>query len=183
MKIRLNSAGAVILLASICALGQTANIDQSAIVGGTYVNRFLGLTFTRPTTLSYERGQAVAHPLDRAFVLVKAVGKSQPGHVTSLMVLSADKLSYYPSPQRSAAAYMSRMEQDEKEDGYVVLQRKEEFLLGDCNLLRVDFRKGPLREAILVTTRRGFALVLIAISGIEQDLDSMLHSAQLSFND
>jgi hypothetical protein len=183
MKIWPNSARVVMALWSICALGQSANIDQGAVTGNTYVNTFLGLTFTRPTTLSYELNPAGSHPLDRAFVLIKAVGKSQPGHVTSLMVLSADKLSYYPSAQRSAAAYLSRIEQDEKEDGYAFLQQKDDFLLGDCRLLRVDFQKGPLREAILVTTRRGFALVLIAISESEQDLDSMLHSAQLSFND
>jgi hypothetical protein len=38
---------------------------------------------------------------DRAFVLIKAVGKSQPGHVTALM--------------------LGKIEQEEKEDGYVFL--------------------------------------------------------------
>ena len=183
MKIQPDSAWVVILLGSILSLGQDANIDRGAVVGSTYVNRFFGLTFMPPTTLSYEPNQATPHPQDRAFVLMKAAGKSQPGQVTSLMVLSADKLSYYPSAERDAAAYLSKMEQHEKEDGYTFLQQREDFLLGHCKLLRADFQKEPLREAILVTTRRGFALVLIAIGGSARDLDSMLHSAQLRFND
>lgn len=183
MKIQCDFACFVILLGNILASGQDANIDQGAVDRSTYVNRFFGLTFMAPTTLTYEPNQATPHPQDRAFVLIKAVGKSQPGKVTALMVLSADKLSYYPSAERSATAYLSKVEQHEKEDGYTVLQQREEFIVGHCKMLRADFQKEPLHEAILVTTRRGFALVLIAIGGSTQDLDSMLHSAQLRFND
>jgi hypothetical protein len=182
MEIRTNFACVLFLLGSIVALGQTANVDQGRLVGIAYINRFFGLTFTRPSTLNYEATQSAMHPQDRAFVLTSARGKDQPGHVTSMMVLSADRLSYYPPTQQSATAYLSKMEQDEKKDGYVLLQHQEEFVLGDSKWLRVDLQKGPLRESLLVTIRRGFALVLIALSESEQDLDSMLHSAKLKFD-
>ena len=56
-------------------------------------------------------------------------------------------------------------------------------MCGSGRHLGRDLKKGPLYEAVLVTIRQEFALVLIVIGANAQELEVMIHSAQIRFAD
>jgi hypothetical protein len=154
------------------------HVEPGYVKGRLYVNRSLGLTFARPSTLRF-----VFRPTEiseKTFVLVKAVGKDEPNHLTPVIVLAAESLSGRPKGDQTPLAYLKMLIADRKEEGYSLKEAEHEFQVGDQQLLRADLKKGPIFEAVLVTTHKGFALVLIAINVSERELDSMIRSSALS---
>lgn len=95
----------------------------------------------------------------------------------------ADSHSDYPEGRRTSEAYLDRVVRHQRELGYEVLNEKKKVKLGNSTFFRADFRKEPVTEALLVTSRKGYALVFIFAGRDASVVEHLISSSRISFAD
>ena len=54
--------------------------------------------------------------------------------------------------------------------------------LGNAKFLEADFKRGEVSEAVLVTLRKGYALVFVFNADSPTDLDNLISSSRITFS-
>ena len=173
----------IALLFSFTALSQTEAIDPGTLNGDTYTNRSLGFTFKlAPGFFTDPKALAEAPHNQQTSVLISAWQKQPFGTLRPGIILSADRLSYYPQDRRTAEAYVARVVRAQVADGYGIIRERSVRKFGNSTLICADFKKALVHEAICVSTRRGFALTFIVTGASMDEVDKTIRSTNLEFD-
>ena len=172
------------IVAVLAASGQTGNIDRGTFQRNTYTNHSLGLVITlAPGLIQNEEAMAKIPPTPQTTTLIQAWGEKRPLSTRPGTVLYADRLSYYPEDRRTSAAYIARVTRSQVFNGYQVVRGKPYSRLGSYLLNRVDLKRGAIREAVLVATHGGWALVFIFAGNDENEINQLIAETRLEFQE
>jgi hypothetical protein len=89
----------------------------------------------------------------------------------------------YPEAQRSEETYLRKVVRSQREQGYEVLHERVEDKISKQKFVRADFAKTLSRLTVLVTTRKGYALVLIFTGSNDDEVNEIIHSTGFEFSD
>jgi len=79
----------------------------------------------------------------------------------SLTTFYAESLAYYPEEQRNIPRYVKKIIRANEADGWQHVDGKSSEQVTGILFSRVDFAKGDVHEAVLVTVHNGYAFVFI----------------------
>jgi hypothetical protein len=167
------------------AAGQIPTSMQGQVRNGSYENSFFGLTFTPDAKLTFDTAEFAGSRTwtERTFLLFSAWTKEQIGGVRTGVVADADRLSDYPEGRRDGEAYINRVVRAQLGQGYEVVDDKKHRQLANTKFLEADFKRGSGSEAVLVTLRKGYAVVFIFNAASPTDLDNLISSPRIAFGD
>ncbi len=172
------------IAAMLTASGQTGDIDRGTFQQNTYINHSLGLVITlAPGIVQNEEAMAKIPPTQQTVTLIQAWGEKRPVSQRPGIVLYVDRLSYYPEDRRTSAAYIARVTRSQVFNGYQVVHGKPYSRLGSYLLNRVDLKRDAIREAVLVTIHRGWALVFIFAGNDEKEIGRLISETSLEFRE
>jgi TonB family protein len=156
---------------------------RGQIRDGVYENSFFGLTYIPDARLIFNTSDFFAH--DAATVstlgLFSAWAEAQIGRARMGAVAYADRMSNYPEECRNSEGILWRIVRNQLGDGYQVVNEKKSRALGETIFLEADFTRGEVSEAILITVRKGYALVFIFNAANPTDLDNLISSSRITF--
>lgn len=167
----------------LTAQGQTGDIDRGTFQQNTYINHSLGLGITLAPGIVQNKEAMAIPPTPQTMTLIQAWGEKRPVSQRPGIVLYVDRLSYYPEGRRTSAAYISRVTRSQVFNGYKVVHGKPYSRLGSYLLNRVDLKRDAIREAVLVTIRRGWALVFIFAGNDESEINQLIADTNLEFQE
>lgn len=151
--------------------------DIGSVEGRTYKNASVGVELTTSPALKFGapelKGQPGSVPL---LVTVAAWGEEKLFAAREGTVFYADALAYYPADQRSTEAYTQKVIHMNHEKGLEPVEAPIESKLGGVQFMRIDFKNGPVYEAVWVKACDTQALVFI-FSGSDRDVVNGLVSA------
>jgi hypothetical protein len=172
----------LLLLVVSPAFAQQTLAGSGLVKGRTYVNSFLGLSVTPAPPLEW--GQKIKIPEnENTMVLVQTWGENRLIRGQTSTVVYADRLSYFPEGQRSQEAYLRKVVRSQREQGFEVLHENVEDKIGKEKFVRADFAKTLSRLTVLVTTRKGYALVLIFTGSNDDEANEIIHSTAFELSD
>jgi TonB family protein len=156
---------------------------RGQIRDGSYENSFFGLTYTPDARLIFNTSTFFA---DKAATintlgLFSAWAEAQSGGARMGAVAFADRLSTYPEGCRDSENILSRYVQNQRGDGYQVVNEKKPRTLGEIKFLEADFRRREVSEAVIITLRKGYALVFIFNAANPTELDNLISSSRIAF--
>jgi hypothetical protein len=156
---------------------------KGEIRDGSYENSFFGLTYTPDARLIFNTSTFFA---DNAATvdsvgLFSAWAEVQIDRARIGTVAYAERLSTFPEGCRDGADILSRIVQNQRGDGYEVVNEKKARPLGEIMSLEADFRRREVSEAVIVTLRKGYALVFIFNAANPTELDSLISSSKIAF--
>ena len=156
---------------------------RGQIQDGSYENSFFGLTYTPDARLIFNTSTFFA---DNAATvdtvgLFSAWAEVQIGRVRIGAVGYAERLSTFPEGCRNTEDILSRIVQNQRGDGYQVVNEKKPRPLGETMFLEADFRRGEVSEAVIITLRKGYALVFIFNAANPTELDNLISSSRIAF--
>ena len=177
--------GVFVSAVAVSALGQVPAEKTGEVRNGTYENSFFGLTYTPASDLKFNTSELTAGKAytERTFILFSAWEDQKPGAVRKGIVADADRLSDYSEGHRDVESYVNRVTRNQISQGYEVVGEKKQRQLGKLTFLEADFKRAPASEAILVTARDGYAIVLIFNASNPDDLDHLISTCQIVFAD
>jgi hypothetical protein len=93
----------------------------------------------------------------------------------------AERLSTFPEGCRNSEDILSRIVQNQRGDGYQVVNEKKSRPLGGIMFLEADFRRREVSEAVIITLRKGYVPVFIFNAANPTDLDNFISSSRIAF--
>jgi TonB family protein len=150
---------------------------------GSYENSFFGLTYTPDARLIFNTTDFFAHNAATvsSFGLFSAWAEAQIGRARMGAVAYADRVSDYPEECRDSEGILWRIVQNQRGDGYQVLNEKKQRTLGETIFFEADFTRGEASEAVIITLRKGYALVFIFNAANPTELDNLISSSRIAF--
>jgi hypothetical protein len=178
-------AAALLVILFSRASGQVPASKAGLIRDGSYENLFLGLTYTPDSKLIFNTAEFSSGRTftERTFVMFSAWEKQPAGQARMSLTAYADRLSDYPEASRTAEAYLYRVSRNQLHEGYEVVKERTQRQLANTKFVESEFRRGQASEAVLVTLRKGYALVFIFTAADSTDLEKLVSSSRLAFGD
>jgi TonB family protein len=158
---------------------------RGQIRDGTYENSYFGLTYTPDAMVIFNASKFFANnpATVNSFGLFSAWAEEQVGKATMGAVAFADRLSNYPEGCRDTENILTRYIQNQRGDGYQVVNEKKQRQLGNITFLEADFRRGQVSEAVLLASRKGYVLVFVFNASNPTDLDNFISSSRIALAD
>ncbi len=153
----------------------TVGIDHGSVSGRTYLNPSLGLEFKAAPKLQFLepqlKGGTDAKP---QFLTVAAWAKQKGESPREGTTFYAESLATYPADQRSTEAYMRKVSNTNRQDGFELEGSGLMATLSGVKFSRADFKKGPLYEAVLVDACSSYAFVFVFTGGNQDAVDKLI---------
>jgi len=143
--------------------------DSGMVEGATYKNASVGLEITPARGLKFGtpelKGNTGTVPL---LVTITAVSAPKLFSGSDVMAFYSDALAYYPEDQRSTQAYLRKVVQGNRKEGFEPISGDSESVLWGMSFVRQDFQKESRYEAVLIKACKAQAMVFI-FAGSDRD--------------
>jgi TonB family protein len=151
-----------------------AQWDAGVVEGRTYKNGSVGLELTTAPTLKLGAPELKGDAGSVPFLTVAAWGEEKPSMPREGTIFYAD--AYYPADQRSTEAYMRKVIRINHNKGLEPVGTSTQSTLSGIPFTRIDFKNGPVYEAVWVKACDAQALVFI-FTGSDRDVVNELVAA------
>jgi hypothetical protein len=150
------------------------------VEAGTYKNASLGLEVTPAKGLEFGspelKGNTGTVPL---LVTITAVGAPKLFSGSDAMAFYSDALAYYPENQRSTEAYLRKVVQGNRKEGFEPVSGSSESVLGGTSFVRQDFQKESRYEAVLIKACKAQAIVFIFAGSDRDGVTKLIEATQV----
>ena len=158
-------------------------MDKGLVEGRTYKNASIGLELMPAAGLEFEtpelKGTPGTVPL---LVTIGAWGQRKFFSARDGTIFYADALAYYPDGQRSTEAYMRKVIQGNKQEGFEPVEQNLQANLGGASFARTDFKQGSVYEAVLVKACDAQALVFIFTASGRDAVNKLISATGLKLD-
>lgn len=160
--------------------------DQGTVTNSSYSEKFFNLRYTTPQGWVVKTPE-MSHGLpeaDKAILLLSVFGPGTPSSTAVIpsVTISAESLSLYPQ-MKTAQDYFDSLSDLVQGKGFSVLNEPAEIQIGGVTFLRGDFQKeeGDITtyQASMVAIRKGYILLITAISGDDEQLTPLLNRVHI----
>lgn len=169
--------------AGVTARLSTAGLSLGSVNGRTYLNPSIGLEFKAAPKLKFVepqfKGGTEAKP---QLLTVAAWAKEKGESPREGTTFYAESLATYQADQRSTNAYMLKVSDSNRKDGFEIEESSPTATLSGFKFSRADFKKGPLQEAVLVNACSSFAFVFVFTGGDQEDVDRLISKTNVKLD-
>ncbi len=154
--------------------------DTGVVEGRTYKNASVGLELTTAPTLKLGAPELKGQPGSAPFLSVAAWGEKKSFTPREGTIFYAD--AYHPADDRSAEAYMRNVIRINHEKGLEPVGASTESALSGIPFTRIDFKNGPVYEAVWVKACDTQALVFIFTGSDRDVVDELVAATELKLD-